>query len=236
MMLKPLPEWTCHKVVRAFKIGRMDNFTLYSDCGNYQAEVSHKFMQMHAATMELTEGYYVLYADGYASFSPTIPFEDGYKRGVHHMPDVFFKLGKIEGCRYFSYDDESVFVDVPAEFVSRYNFNQAGYIVVRDGELSFLTVPETLINLRSDKYNAFNWHTVIVTGDSSVQIGAIPGTTVVVQNEPESARVVRGLSVNKIHLVGVKDADLNPTLREALDNSTVTHQQYGFGEVKFEEV
>jgi len=40
-----------------------------------------------------------------------------------------FKVGKIEGCRIFSSEDEEIFADVSEEFLDYYPLNQEGYFV-----------------------------------------------------------------------------------------------------------
>ena len=79
-----LPKYRCHKVVQAAKIVAMD----------YNALTNGRFLALENGTAprhivavdrdwierhEPTEGgYYVLYEDGYASYSPAKAFEEGY--------------------------------------------------------------------------------------------------------------------------------------------------------------
>lgn len=77
---KPLPLYLCHKKVRALKItiiattnGRV---TIVPEDKTYAAfEVTHEWYRRHQPE---PGGYYVLYDDGYVSYSPATAFEDGY--------------------------------------------------------------------------------------------------------------------------------------------------------------
>lgn len=85
----PWPRWKCHKEVRAAKIvsvsprtwGLLSVLTLEIEpkgplfCANVQ--VTQAWMAKH---QPMKGGYYVLYEDGYASFSPAAAFESGYTR------------------------------------------------------------------------------------------------------------------------------------------------------------
>ena len=74
-----LPLYNCHKQVRALKISKtVDNpnksIDIFFEDGNYapiNQEVDKK------PTPE-AGWYYVVYKDGYTSFSPAEAFEDGY--------------------------------------------------------------------------------------------------------------------------------------------------------------
>ncbi len=78
--------YVCHKVVKAFKIvwieeriGKMP--ILAGDGGAIRIEASSAWMDRKvtlAGAQALVGGYYVQYADGYASWSPAKAFEDGY--------------------------------------------------------------------------------------------------------------------------------------------------------------
>lgn len=78
-----LPRWKCHKEVNAFKIISI-SFAPESDGGNaviggsgLQVEVNAEYMKKHRPQIG---GYYVVYEDGYRSFSPAPAFESGYAR------------------------------------------------------------------------------------------------------------------------------------------------------------
>ena len=76
-----LPEYQCHKIVSAAKIA---DIRLYSN-GNFELaftdealgtrEVSSGYFNKHSPQVG---GYYVLYEDGYESWSPAKAFEAGY--------------------------------------------------------------------------------------------------------------------------------------------------------------
>jgi hypothetical protein len=79
-----IPQYRCHKVVRAARI------TSFRQNGNPQmpdivlGEISgivtaqpFEWYQKHKPEVG---GYYVVYDDGYTSFSPAKAFEDGYTR------------------------------------------------------------------------------------------------------------------------------------------------------------
>lgn len=84
------PKYKCHKVVSAFKILRVGDGQLSFSEGNHPIwnlwPVDHDLdpVEVSAAWMEKNKvdagGYYVLYEDGYASFSPAKAFEDGYTK------------------------------------------------------------------------------------------------------------------------------------------------------------
>lgn len=89
-----LPKYECHKVVRALKIKSI----VFDDIeGKYIAatsavatitpeengyapfKVDFAYVNKHSPNVG---GYYVVYEDGYESFSPAKAFEDGYKKIV----------------------------------------------------------------------------------------------------------------------------------------------------------
>ena len=80
-----LPKYKCHKKVRALKIAKIDFHTLTdggaliipADGGYGPIEVDREYVRKH---MPQSGGYYVVYGDGYKSFSPGSVFEDGYTR------------------------------------------------------------------------------------------------------------------------------------------------------------
>ena len=71
-----MPRYRCHKIVRALKIEFVGNQSI--------TPVDKKYTRfwMTDAWMEKNKpeagGYYVVYDDGYASYSPAKAFEDGY--------------------------------------------------------------------------------------------------------------------------------------------------------------
>ena len=81
-----LPEYQCHKKVKAFKIAKMAE--LRDEGGHVEYilgagdgvnpfifVVSHKYVEKHNPEIG---GYYVRYQDGYESYSPAGAFEEGY--------------------------------------------------------------------------------------------------------------------------------------------------------------
>lgn len=81
-----LPEYQCHKKVRALKIAEINEIQSSgesgkkwvitpSDEGYGPIGVSDEYVQKHKPKVG---GYYVVYEDGYKSFSPAEPFESGY--------------------------------------------------------------------------------------------------------------------------------------------------------------
>ena len=86
-----LKQYTCHKKVRAGKILCVDQAyrgggaTLHVQCGEpvrITRDIPFEFHQVTPAWMAKNSpqvgGYYVVYEDGYTSFSPADAFESGY--------------------------------------------------------------------------------------------------------------------------------------------------------------
>lgn len=69
------PQYLCHKQVQAFKIARIIDNILVPDGGLPDMAVTWAWMQRH---MPKVGGYYIVYEDGYTSFSPKDVFEAGY--------------------------------------------------------------------------------------------------------------------------------------------------------------
>lgn len=90
-----LPVYQCHKRVTALKIGGiipgaedtvMDggSWTIIPADERYpEIEVSHEFVTKHKPE---AGGYYVIYEDGYTSFSPAAAFESGYSLEDARIP------------------------------------------------------------------------------------------------------------------------------------------------------
>lgn len=85
-----LPKYKCHKEVWALKIksivrdGEGENresdgsaIITPEEEGYAPFQVSHSYMHKHKPEVG---GYYVVYKDGYKSFSPADVFEDGYSK------------------------------------------------------------------------------------------------------------------------------------------------------------
>lgn len=84
-----MPRYRCHKEVHALKIKALTDptspgnesdgsrFITPEDEGFAPFHVDHAYVHKHKPEVG---GYYVVYADGYQSFSPAKAFEDGYTR------------------------------------------------------------------------------------------------------------------------------------------------------------
>ena len=76
-----MPRYKCHKEVWALKIKEIvDNISgdtmIYPVEKSYaEFKVDKEYMQKHKPVVG---GYYVVYDDGYKSFSPAKAFEEGY--------------------------------------------------------------------------------------------------------------------------------------------------------------
>lgn len=92
---REMPRYKCYKEVWALKIkGIMPDATLAqregrettggswiepADAGFAPLHVPAEYVKKHTPEVG---GYYVVYGDGYQSFSPALAFEDGYARVV----------------------------------------------------------------------------------------------------------------------------------------------------------
>lgn len=80
---REMPKYKCHKEVWALKIGGVnvadngDARLSFVENGYAPVEVCVDWMHRHRPKQG---GYYVVYADGYKSFSPAEAFESGYTR------------------------------------------------------------------------------------------------------------------------------------------------------------
>lgn len=84
-----MPRYKCHKEVWALKIADIKDPTkpgnesdgsriiVPADAGFAPFRVEHAYVHKHKPEVG---GYYVVYADGYKSYSPAKAFEDGYTR------------------------------------------------------------------------------------------------------------------------------------------------------------
>lgn len=84
MDTKGLPRYECHKIVHALKIGTVwldglgDRVLIRPANDRYTPfEVSYDYWLRHKPK---NGGYFVVYEDGYESFSPAEAFESGYTR------------------------------------------------------------------------------------------------------------------------------------------------------------
>ncbi len=79
-----MPRYRCHKEVWALKIAELSEYdreggvTMYpADEGFAPFRLDREFMERHRP---VAGGYYVVYTDGYKSYSPAKAFEEGYAR------------------------------------------------------------------------------------------------------------------------------------------------------------
>lgn len=75
-----LPRWQCHKIVQAAQIEsirdqHVPDGAILGLTGGFTVKVDAKWVDRHQARVG---GYYVVYEDGYASYSPQAAFEGGY--------------------------------------------------------------------------------------------------------------------------------------------------------------
>lgn len=79
--MSKLPLYNCHKKVRALKIESIEvddngSVIITPEYKSYLPfEVSQAYMEKH---VPVSGGYYVVYEDGYESYSPAKAFEEGY--------------------------------------------------------------------------------------------------------------------------------------------------------------
>ena len=79
---REMPRYKSHKVVHALKIGSLiydsGDVTMCPDEVGYESiRLSLEYVDKHDPH---PGGYYVVYEDGYKSFSPAKAFEEGYTR------------------------------------------------------------------------------------------------------------------------------------------------------------
>lgn len=82
-----MPKYECHKVVHALKLGAIEinedkSATLVPKESDVYApfSVDAEWTEKFKGSDNDDPGYYVVYKDGYTSWSPTEAFEEGYKR------------------------------------------------------------------------------------------------------------------------------------------------------------
>jgi hypothetical protein len=76
-----LPKYKSHKEVEAVKIKEIvsttTGYTIICEEDETGIKVDNEYVQKHNPQ---AGGYYVRYADGYESYSPAGPFEEGYTK------------------------------------------------------------------------------------------------------------------------------------------------------------
>lgn len=87
MSIFNLPTYTCHKQVQAAKIINIvpvDNYIVINVEGTKRVIDIHPedefWKRMKAGPRATDMGYYVVYEDGFTSWSPSEPFEKGYTK------------------------------------------------------------------------------------------------------------------------------------------------------------
>ncbi len=88
-----MPKYKCHKEVHALKISRVVDHTQAKEADKTTGGIVHPedtrfapivvdrdWLARFGPAYDGDLGYYVVYADGYKSWSPTKAFEDGYTR------------------------------------------------------------------------------------------------------------------------------------------------------------
>jgi hypothetical protein len=77
-----MPEYRCHKKVWALKIAGISDIQSNRDFKLYPVDPDYGNIIVDKAFMDKHQpeagGYYVVYKDGYKSFSPGEAFEEGY--------------------------------------------------------------------------------------------------------------------------------------------------------------
>lgn len=102
-----LPRYKCHKIVSAAKIERIDFgyneqrdrsvvMLVPADTSLQPIPVDHAFMSKHGPH---APGYFVLYDDGYESWSPVQTFEAGYSKHDEQPPKPDFDA-LVQGLVY----------------------------------------------------------------------------------------------------------------------------------------
>lgn len=80
-----IPKYVCHKEVRAAKITKLLTGIGGSEVTLMLGEIGGcvsmdlDWVEKHKPKVG---GYYVVYADGYTSYSPATPFESGYTKKI----------------------------------------------------------------------------------------------------------------------------------------------------------
>jgi len=78
---REMPRYKSHKQVWALKIKSINfetNTIVPEDKGYGAFNVSPEWIARNQAAKDFADGYFVVYDDGYASYSPTKAFEEGY--------------------------------------------------------------------------------------------------------------------------------------------------------------
>ncbi len=83
-----MPKYKCHKEVWALKIKSIHNLTMTPEDPNYAPfDLPLEYVSKHEP---VAGGYYVVYADGYKSYSPAKAFEGGYVRKSNGLDNALY--------------------------------------------------------------------------------------------------------------------------------------------------
>lgn len=78
MCSREMPKYQCHKIVHALEIKSIDGTTITpADEGYAPFSVESAWIERHKPE---AGGFYVVYGDGYVSYSPRAAFLEGYAR------------------------------------------------------------------------------------------------------------------------------------------------------------
>lgn len=84
MVLEDLPQYQCHKKVRAAKITNIVDYRPHGPDVRLVFGEIDKTLEVPRAWMKrhkpVVGGYYVVYEDNYSSYSPSPSFEGGYSK------------------------------------------------------------------------------------------------------------------------------------------------------------
>lgn len=72
-----MPRYVCHKKVHALQILEVKDDSLVVEAPFAPIKVSWDWLEHHCPA---AGGYYVVYQDGYTSYSPKTAFEQGYTK------------------------------------------------------------------------------------------------------------------------------------------------------------
>lgn len=107
MNVNQLPQYKCHKIVRGAKITGVEpgGLAVIVDLGKVSASIAVPEGWVAKHNPLQGDGYLVAYKDGYLSWSPAEPFEDGY----HRIPE----LGSSSGSTADAAPTEPLEADMP---------------------------------------------------------------------------------------------------------------------------
>ena len=92
--VEQIPEWRCHKIVRASKILEIKANMLTLEGIEKPAKVTEMYLSRNRPE---PGGYFVIYDDGYESYSPKKAFEEGYSTWKPNIM-ALERLMEMHGC------------------------------------------------------------------------------------------------------------------------------------------